>query len=335
MSSQKFAIDFDSTYTNIYKIGSGLVLSEQTVASVENGEKGAVKAFGTEAGRLIGKTSKNTTIVFPVFEGEIVNERVASELLGYFLKKVGLTSMFMGASAVFSVPCGADYDMLGTYRRVAKNCGINKVYFVESPILSALGQRIPFTDSKPCFVVDMSGGTTSVAALSLDGIIAGVSVNFGGNKISADIIDYVSEKFGLQIGLLTAERLKREIGSLESGDSLSTVVNGRDITTGAPRAISVKAYEIAEPIKKYYDKIAEIVMTVLKKLPPEVSAEIRHSGIYISGSEGCVYGLNKYYEDKFGMKINVAENSASAVALGGGIAMGDADLLKKIAILDK
>lgn len=332
MSQLKFAIDFDSAYTNIYKLGSGMVLSEPTVAAVEDGERGAVKAIGTEAGKLIGKTGKDTAIVFPVFEGEIVNERVASGLLGGFLKKVGLGMGFSGAAAIFSVPCGADYAMLDSYRKVAKNSGISKVYFAETPILSALGQRIPFTDSKPCFIIDMAGGTTNIAALSLDGIIAGVSVNFGGNKISADLIDYIAEKFGLQVGLLTAERLKKEIGSLESGDALSTVVNGRDIRTGAPRAISVKAMEITEPIKNYFDKIAEIAMSVLKKLPPEVSAEIRHSGIYVSGGVSCVYGLDEYYGEKFGIKVNVAENGLTAVALGGGIALGDSALLKKIAV---
>lgn len=332
MPAQKFAVDFDSAYTNIYKLGSGLVLSEPTVAAVEEGEKGAVKAIGLEAGRLIGKTGKNTAIVFPVFEGEIVNERVAAGLLGGFLKKVGLGGFSFGSAILFSVPCGADYKMLESYVKVASACGINKVHFAETPILAALGQRIPFSESKPCFVIDMSGGSTSIAALSLDGIIAGVSANFGGNKISADLIDYIAERFNLQVGLLTAERLKREIGSVERGDALSAVVNGRDVSTGAPRALSLKAFEISAPIKKYYDKVAEIAMSVLKKLPPEVSAEIRNAGVYVSGSEAGVYGLEGYYSEKFGMKINIAENYSAAAALGGGAALGDDDLLKKISV---
>lgn len=333
MLSTKLSIDFDSAYTNIYKLGSGLVLSEPTVALVENGEKGdkgVVKAIGTEAGRLIGKTGKNSTIVFPVFEGEIVNESVASGLLSGFLRKVcvGATRV----SAIFGLPCGANYQMIESYRRVAKDAGISKVYFAESPMLSALGQRIPFTDSKPCFIIDIAGGTTNIGAVSLDGVIAGVSVNFGGNKISADIIDYVAEKFGLQIGLLTADRLKKDIGSLVDGDALATIVNGRDVSSGSPKAMSIKAYEISQPIKKYFDKIAEVVTVVLKKLPPEVSAEIRHSGIYVAGAGACIYGLERYYADKFGIKVNVCENGLYAVSLGGGLALGDSELLKKITI---
>ncbi len=325
----KFAVDFDSAYTNVYKLGSGLVLSEPTVAAVEDGDKGGVKAIGQEAYRLIGKTSKNTKIVFPVFEGEIINEKVAESVLSGFIKKVK-PEKFASFSILFSVPCGTTAAMAAKYKNVAKAVGAKKCSFVESPILSALGQRIPLSDSTPCFIIDMAGGTTNIAAVSLDGVIAGLSVNFGGNKISADVIDFVAEAYGLQIGLQTAEKLKKEIGSLESDDGLSIVVNGRDIESGTPRSVSVKAMNLVKTVSKYYDKIAELAMELLKKLPPEVSAEIRHEGIYVSGGASAVYGLERYYSDKFGMKINVAENGLMNVALGGGIAVGNTELLKKI-----
>ena len=332
MSVNKFAIDFGSAWTNIYKVGSGLVLSEPTVVATSEKEGFAVKAIGHEASKLIGKAGKDTKIIFPIFEGEVVNVNVASQLLAGFLEKVGYKSRFGGAFALFSVPCGVTAEMLNKYRQVAKNCGIGKVYFVESPILSALGQRIPFTESTPCFVIDMAGGTTNIATLSLDGIIAGVSVNFGSNKISADIIDFLAEKHGLQIGLQTAEKLKREIGSLDKDDELYSVVNGRDVRTGSPKSISIKACDIIEPVKMYFDKIAEIALSVLKKLPPEVSAEINNSGIYVSGGASSVYALNEYYEEKFKFKINVAENGLMSVALGGGVVIANQELLKKLAL---
>nr|MBO4518113.1 rod shape-determining protein [Clostridia bacterium] len=325
----KFAVDFDSAYTNVYKLGSGLVLSEPTVAAVEEGDKGGVKAIGQEAYRLIGKTSKNTKIVFPVFEGEIINEKVAEGVLSGFIGKVK-PEKFAPFSILFSVPCGTTADMTAKYKRVARACGAKKCYFVESPILSALGQRIPLSDSAPCFVIDMAGGTTNIAAVSLDGVIAGLSVNFGGNKISADVIDFVAEEYGLQIGLQTAEKLKKEIGSLETDDGLSAVVNGRDIESGTPRSVSVKAMNLVKTVSRYYDKIAELALELLKKLPPEVSAGIRHEGIYVSGGASSVYGLERYYSDKFGIKVNVAENGLMNVALGGGIAVGNTELLKKI-----
>lgn len=335
MAISKLAIDFDSVNTNIYVVGSGLVLSEPTVACISLENNNEVKCVGDDARKLIGKTTNNTKIVFPVFEGEIVNLSVAQSLLSSFLDKISVKNSFFGCQAIFSVPCGSSYDVITKYKKVAKNSGIGKVYFAEAPILLALGQRIPLNNSTPCFVVDMAGGTTNIAAVTLDGIIAGISVNFGYNQISVNIMDYIAENYGLQIGLLTAEKIKKEIGSLADNDALATVINGRDLKNGAPRSISIRAMDVQAPIKKYYDKIWELAVSVLKKLPPEVCAEIRNSGIYVSGVASSIYGLERYYSDKFAMKINIAENGAMAVALGGGIAIGNSKLLKKVAISHK
>jgi len=335
MSKVKLAIDLDSANTNIYMIGSGLVLSEPTVAIVDVENKNEVKYVGNDARKLIGKTAKNSKVIFPVFEGEIVNQPVAESMLDTYLNKIGAKNGLFGCQAVFSVPCGATYEMLEKYLKLAKSCNLSKVNFVEAPILSALGQRIPLNDSTPCFLIDMAGGTTNIAAVTLDGIIAGISVNFGYNKISTDIMDYVADNFGLQIGLLTAEKLRNEIGSLAENDALSIVINGRDLKNGAPRSISISAKDIREPIVNYYEKIYELAVNVLKKLPPEVCAEIRHAGIYVSGIASSIYGLDKYFTDKFAMQINVAENGAFAVALGGGIAIGDNSILRKISIKNK
>lgn len=332
MSVYKIAIDLDSSRTNIYMLGYGMVLSEPTVAAVSTDGKYTVKAVGVEASKLIGKTGENTKIVFPVFEGEIVNVKVAARLLSEFLHKIEIKSRLASVQAVFSVPCGITYEMLSKYEEVAKNAGIGKVSFVESPILCALGQRIPLTESSPTFLIDMAGGTTSIAALSLDGIISGVSVNFGSYKISTDIIDFVAELYGIQIGLQTAERLKKEIGSLSENDDLATVVNGRDVKTGVPKAVSIKASDIITPIKRYFDSIADIAMSVLIKLPPEVSAEIRHNGICLAGDAAGIYGLEKYFASKFGMPIKVAENCEMVAALGGGVAIGNAAVLDKVCI---
>lgn len=332
MPTEKLAIDFDSVYTNIYMLGSGLVLSEHTVAAVSHDEKNEVKAIGEDARKLIGKTAKNTKIVFPVFEGEIVNEKVATGLLKGFLRKLGSKSSLSGSQVLFSVPCGVTPELIQKYKNLAKSCGLGKTFFAEAPVLSALGRRIPLNDSSPCFIIDMAGGTTNIAAVSLDGVIVGVSVNFGSNKVSTDIIDFLIDNYGVQVGLPTAERLKNQIGSLDEFDALTAVVNGRDVLSGAPCSKSIKANEIFEPIKKYYDKIAELSTMLLKKLPPEVSAEIRHSGIYVSGIGASVYGLKKYYESIFGIQVNIADNSLNSVALGGGVAIGDKDLLKKITL---
>ncbi len=332
MVNQGFSVDFDSWNTNIYMLGNGLVLSEPTVAAVSENDNGSIKYIGEEAKNLIGKTSMGLKIVFPVFEGEIVNEKVSSAVLNGFFKKIKNNNSLRSARFVFSVPCGINSEMLSKYVSVAKTIGCSKPFFVEAPILSILGQGIPLTDSSPCFCIDMAGGTTNIAVVSLDGIIAGFSVNMGGNKLTADIIDFISENYGLQIGLLTAERIKKEIGSLDEDDALSTIVNGRDIQSGTPKSISLKATEIREPVKKYFDKIAEMALLLLKKISPEVSAEIRHAGLYVSGETSMIYGLENYYSNIFNIKINIAENPKYSVAIGGSVALGDNSLLKRIAI---
>ena len=290
----KVAIDLGTSETEIYTLEGGVVLQEPTVVAVDETAGGKnIKAVGAEAKKLIGKTAENTKIVFPVFEGEVVGEKFAGVMLGEFLKKIRFSRGF-SAEAIAAVPCGAEPALLKKMYKVFASVGISGVHFVEDPIAAAIGQHIPLSESAPCFVINMGGGVTNIAALSLDGIIAGVSVSIGSKNTDVWLIDYIADNFGLQIGLLTAERIKLQIGSLFEGDTLGTVVNGRDLTTGRPRSVVLKAENIAEPIKRYYDKVAELALSVLAKLPPEVSAEIRHAGIYVSGGAASVVGLESY-----------------------------------------
>lgn len=325
----KAGIDIGTSKTSIYALGNGIVLQEPTVVALgsENG-KGKVKAVGLEAKKLIGKTAENTKVFFPVFEGEVVNEKYATQMLAEYLRKI----KFQRGGVVASVPCGAEPSLIKKLDDVLTDAGVTQSYFVETPVAAAIGQGIPLSESTPCFVIDMGGGVTDIAALSLDGIIAGVSVGLGGKNVDVWLIDYIAENYSLQIGLLTAERIKIQIGSLLENDSLSTVVNGRDLNTGTPRSIVIKADDIALPVKRYYNKIFEIASSVLSKLPPEVSAEIRHSGIYVSGGASGIVGLETYYRKKFGMNINTVEDSSSCVATGLGIIGANPELLKRLKI---
>jgi rod shape-determining protein MreB len=178
----------------------------------------------------------------------------------------------------------------------------------------------------------MGAGNTNIAAVSLEGVIAGISVNMGGNGIDTALIDFIAEEYGLQIGLVTAEKLKVKIGSLIDNDTLSSVVNGRDLTTGKPRSISISAKDIKPVVEKYYQAICELALKVLAKLPPEVSAEIRHAGIFVSGGGAKIYGLEDYFTKKFGMQVTIAKNPSYCTAFGGGIALGNPKLLKKIKV---
>ena len=332
MATERLALDFGTAETKIYKLGSGMVLAEPTVAAVSTDDKFKIRAVGKDAKKLIGKTAEKTKIVFPMFEGEVVSDKVATAVLSEFLDKIEFKGGILGGSVVVSVPCGASFDLLRKIESIAVGAGIGTVEFVEAPILSAIGQELTLTEFSPYFIIDMGAGNTNIAAVSLEGVIAGISVNMGGNSIDTALIDFIAEEYGLQIGLVTAEKLKVKIGSLIDNDTLSSVVNGRDLTTGKPRSISISAKDIKSVVEKYYQAISELALKVLAKLPPEVSAEIRHAGIYVSGGGAKIYGLEDYFTKKFGMQVTIAKNPSYCTAFGGGIALGNPKLLKKIKV---
>lgn len=323
----KLAIDFGTSVTKIYKLGSGIVLAEATCVTVQK-DTGEIRAFGNEAKRLLGKTAEQTDVCFPVYEGEIVSERLAGALLEYFLRKV----VKRGASveALFCVPCGYKVESREKVYRVAKAAGIGRVNFAETPFLSVLGQDVPLSESNPVFAIDIGAGVTSIAAFSLDGIIAGLSMNVGGSNMDVHIIDHIADTFSLKIGSLTSEKLKNTVGSLIEDDYQSTIINGRDIKSGRPRSVSVSSADIVFPIKVYIDKIAEYADLVLKKLPAEVSAAMLKNGLYLSGGVCNIAGLAEYMSGKLQMEAHLSGDPQMAVVLGGGRAVGNAALLRRI-----
>ena len=325
----KLAIDFGTSFTKIYKIGSGIVLAEATCVTVQK-ETGEIRAFGNEAKRLLGKTAELTDVCFPVYEGEIVNERYAAALLEYFLNKV--VRRRFAVEVLFCVPCAASAALREKYFRVAKSAGISRVTFAESPYLTALGQDVPLSESNPVFALDVGAGKTSAAVFSLDGIIAGLTMNVGGNNMDVHIIDHIAETFHLKIGSLTSEKLKNTVGSLIENDNQSTIVNGRDVTTGRPRSVSVSSADIAFPVRIYVDKILEYAELLLKKLPAEVSAVMCKNGIFLACGVCNLAGFADYVSQKLQMEAHMAGDPQMAVVLGGGRAVGNAALLHKIAM---
>ncbi len=323
----KLAIDFGTSVTKIYKLGSGIVLAEATCVTVQK-DTGEIRAYGNDAKRLLGKTADQTDVCFPVYEGEIVSERLAGELLGYFLKKVVRGAM--SVEALFCVPCGFKTEAREKVYRVAKAAGVSRVNFAETPFLAALGQDVPLSESNPVFAIDIGAGVTSVATFSLDGIIAGISMNVGGNNMDIHIIDHIADKFNLKIGSLTSEKLKNTVGSLIEDDNQSTIINGRDITTGKPRSVSVSSQDIEFPVRIYIDKILEYAELILQKLPAEVSAAVGKNGVYLSGGVANLAGLAEYVSDKLQMEAHLSGDPQMAVVLGGGRAVGNGALLHRI-----
>ena len=280
----RLAIDFGTSVTKIYKIGSGIVLAEPTCVTVQK-ETGEIRAFGSEAKRLLGKTAELTDVCFPVYEGEIVDERCASALLEYFLRKV--VRRAFSVEALFCVPCACSVASREKYCRVARAAGLSRVSFAETPYLAVLGQDVPLSESNPVFAVDMGAGKTSCAAFSLDGVIAGLTMNVGGNNMDVHIIDHVAET-------------------------------------------SVSSADIAFPVRIYVDKVIEYAELVLKKLPAEVSAVMCKNGIYLAGGVTQIAGFADYVSERLQMEAHVGGDAQMAIVLGGGRAIGNGALLRRI-----
>ncbi len=328
----KLAIDFGTAVTKIFRLGSGIVLAEPTCVSVSK-DTGEIRAFGADAKRLLGKTAELTEVVFPVYEGEIVNEAFAGALLEYFLSKVGRRK-FGGIEAIFCVPTGCSLRGRESYYRAAKAAGVARVNFVEAHYLAALGQDIPLSESNPVFAVDVGAGKTSLAVFSLDGTIAGLTMCVGGNNMDVHIIDHIADLYNLKIGSLTSEKLKNTVGSLIENDGQSTIVNGRDVTSGRPRSVSVSSEDILFPIRVYVDKIAEYAELMLRKLPAEVSAAMCKNGILLSGGVCGLAGFADYMAERLQMETHLAGDVQTAVVLGGGRVIGNGALMRKLCMED-
>ena len=323
----KLTIDFGTSVTKIYRLGSGIVLAEATCVTVQK-DTGEFRAFGDEAKRLLGKTAEITNVCFPVYEGEIVSERQAAALLSYFLKKISARAFSI--EVLFCVPCGLSKAARETYYRVAKAAGISRVRFAETPFLAVLGQDVPLSESNPVFAIDFGAGKTSIAAFSLDGVIAGLTMNVGGNNIDIHMIDHIAEMYNLKIGSLTSEKLKNTVGSLIENDSQTTIVNGRDITSGKPRSVAVSSQDILFPVRVYVDKIIEYAEMILQKLPAEVSAAMCKNGVFLAGGATRIAGFADYVAEKLQMETHVASDVQMAIVLGGGRVIGNSALMNKI-----
>lgn len=330
MKKPSLAIDLGSSNTNIYQLGAGVVLSEPSVVAAENGGNGRIKAVGDDAKKLIGKTADGTVVISPIFEARVENSRAASAMLDRFLNKVTIKKLGMRPDVLFSVPCGAENSAIKKYEQVCNDCGVYNVHFVESPVLTALGAGVPLSEANPCFLIDAGGGTTTIAAVSLSGTISGFSVNMGGKSIDKMIISHIENEFGLKIGALTAERLKIQVGSLISRDETAAIVDGRDIQSGKPRAVSVTARDIFPVMSMFFDKVFQLAGMLMAKLPAEMCADIRKSGVYFAGGSSRVPGLDEYFNANMGMRANVAEEPELAAAIGGGIVAGDQKLLARL-----
>ena len=331
---KRIAIDFGSSETKICIAGCGVVLKEATCIAVSEAEEGryTVKAYGDKARALSGRAAVNTHIVNPIVEGDIVHENLASTLLTFFLEKIEIPRRKARyTEVIFILPCGSGPELKEKYKRVANECGLGAVFFTVTPFASVLGHNIAISESTPMFLLDIGYGITTIAALSQDGIISGININLGGGNIDKHIMNEVAEKRNLKIGALTAERIKNTVGSLLNDDNKMTVVDGRDITTGAPASIAVNSSHVYDYITTYIDKILEYVSLVMSKLDAEVASGIMHGGIYLSGGLMKMDGLAEYISNKLRISVNLSDEPQLATVIGAGTIISNDYLFTRFA----
>ena len=322
------AIDLGTSYTSIYKQGFGLVLREPTVAAVrKNADE---KYFGQDAKKLIGKTTENLSIVFPVFEGMVVDVEAASGLIRHFLSKVVKKTFFrQPITLLMTVPCGLEAEERKIFEEAAFSAGVREDYLIESSIASAMGFDEHVDKDSPLFVADIGGGDTEVAVVSLEGIISGCSLNVGGNNVDTGIIDYILHEYGLKVGLLSAEKIKVQIASLYSNDNTSMMISGRSAETGSPESMLLSAKSINHILEYYYGKIIDAMEAALNSLPPEISADVSERGIYLCGGASSVLGLDKFIYKRLQIPVKISQEPSYTPILGAGKILGDRKLFEK------
>ena len=328
MFGQDIAIDLGTATVIAYVKGKGIVLREPSVVAVNN-ITGDVLAVGYEAQRMLGRTPGNIVATRPLKDGVISDYTVTEKMLKYFINKINGKTLF-APRAMICIPSRVTEEEKKAVIDAAAQAGARKVFLIEEPIAAAIGAGIDI--AKPCgnMVVDIGGGTTDIAVISLGGSVESTSLKVAGDKFDEYIIKYIKRKHNIMIGERTAEDLKINIGCVYPKiQDTEMEIRGRDLTTGLPRTITVYSSEMLEAMIEPAMMIVDAVHSVLEKTPPELAADISDRGIYMTGGGCLVDGLDKLLQEKTGINVMIANDAVSCVALGTGKALDNLDALDR------
>ena len=312
--------------------GEGIVLDEPSVVAIrqERGSGGqkVVAAVGWEAKRMLGRTPGNITAIRPLREGVISDFYVAEKMLQHFIHKVHKNRFFRPSPRVLiCVPCGATQVERRAIRESALGAGAREVYLIEEPMAAAIGSGMPVDQASGSMVVDIGGGTTEVAIISLSGVVYSASARIGGDRFDESIVNYVRRNYGILIGESTAERIKQEIGTAYRSNEIKELeVRGRNLAEGVPRSFILNNNEISEAIQEPLSGIIDAVLLALEKAPPELAADIAEKGLVLTGGGALLKDIDKLLMEETGLPVIVAEDPLTCVARGGGNALEMMDL---------
>ena len=330
--SSDLAIDLGTANTLVFAEGRGIVVREPSIVAV-NKITNKVEAVGSAAKDMLGRTPGNIVAIRPMKDGVIADFEVTERMLDYFIKKAHGRSLFVRPKIVISVPSDITQVEKRAVKDSALQAGASEVFIVEQAMAAAIGAGLPITEPTGNMIVDIGGGTTDVAVISLAGIVYSKSVRVASNEMDEAIIQYIKRKYNLLIGERTAEAIKIEIGSAYPLDEpISMEIKGRDLVEGVPKTLTLTDAEVREALAETVGIILDAVRVALEKTPPELSADIMDKGIVLTGGGSMLKNLDRRLREETGLPIATAEDPLSSVALGTGAMLADVDLLRKISL---
>lgn len=334
--SNDLAIDLGTANTLVYVKGKGIVLCEPSVVAVrtDNRHKNRVLAVGGEAKRMLGRTPGNIVAIRPMKEGVIADFEVAEAMLRYFIRQVHNRRSLIRPRIIIAVPSGITQVEKRAVTESAQSAGAREVFLIEEPMAAAIGAGLPITEPTCNMVVDIGGGTTEVAVISLAGIVYSRSIRVGGDKMDDAIIQYIKRKYNLLIGERTSELIKTTIGNaFPDPENIETIeVKGRDLVSGIPKILAIDSEEIRVAIAEQIDSIVETVKIALEQTPPELAADIVERGIVMTGGGALLKNMDRLLREETRLPVTVTEDPLSTVALGSGKALENISILTEVMI---
>ena len=333
--SNDLAIDLGTANTLVYVRGNGIVLDEPSVVAVRRNGRGANKvlAVGQEAKMMLGRTPGHIEAIRPMKDGVIADFEVAEAMLRYFIKKANNRRTLIRPRVIACVPSGITQVEKRAVRESAESAGAREVFLIEEPMAAAIGAGLPITEPTSNMVVDIGGGTTEVAVISLAGIVYSKSVRVGGDKMDEAILQYIKGKYNLLIGERSSELIKTTVGNAYRDEKAEHMqIKGRDLATGIPKIIGIDSDEVRQAIIEQLKTIVETVKSALEQTPPELAADIVDNGIVLTGGVALLKGLDSLLREETGLPITITEDPLTTVVLGSGKALDEIDTLREIMI---
>jgi rod shape-determining protein MreB len=333
--SNDLAIDLGTANTLVYAKGRGVVSSEPSVVAVQTDERGVdrVRAVGKEAKSMLGRTPGSIRAVRPLKDGVIADFEIAEAMLRYFIQRAHNRSTLLRPRIVISVPSGITEVEKRAVRESALSASAREVYLIEEPMAASIGAGLPITEPSGNMIIDIGGGTTEVAIISLSGIVYANSVRVGGDKMDEAILNHVKRKYNLLIGERTAELIKIEIGSAYPAEEHKTmVIKGRDLVAGVPKTMEVNTEDIRDSLTETVNSLVEAAKIALERTPPELAADIADKGIVLTGGGALLENLDVLLREETGLPVMLADDPMTAVVMGCGRCLEELELLKDVTV---